>query len=322
MNEDYLWDRSGEPEPEIVRLEQLLGQLQLPEDRRRPLTPVASNKSQAWRGWKLAAAAVIVFGAAAALFLERIHTVGPVTSWQLSLAGSKPSAVHTGQIIETAASTQATIQSDLVGMVDIRPDTRLRVLSAPGGEQRLALDRGTIHAFIWAPPTNFVVDTPSARTVDLGCQYTLHVDSGGTGFLTVETGWVAFQWHNTESFIPAGAACTTRPGRGPDPPYFLDAPAALISAMARFESTGSSAALDSALSASRPRDALTLWHLLARTQGSQRAEVFDRFTALVILPPAVTREAILRGGPNAMDAAWDALQLGDTGWWRKWKRQW
>jgi hypothetical protein len=41
----------------------------------------------------------------------------------------------------------------------------------------LAMDTGnnrrTIHAYIWAPPGEFVVDTPSAVTVDLGCACTL-----------------------------------------------------------------------------------------------------------------------------------------------------
>ena len=135
-------------------------------------------------------------------------------------------------------------------------------------------------------------------------------------------GWVAFQWHNLESFIPAGAACTTRPGHGPDTPHFLDAPQSLIEAVAQFDSTGSDAELGTALAAARARDALTLWHLLQRTQGDERARVFDRFHALVNLPPAVTREAILKGDRSATDAAWNALQLGDTSWWRTWQRPW
>jgi hypothetical protein len=36
----------------------------------------------------------------------------------------------------------------------------------------------------------------------------------------------------------------------------------------------------------------------------------------------VTRESILRGDPAAIDSAWDALDLGNTDWWRKWKRGW
>ena len=40
----------------------------------------------------------------------------------------------------------------------------------------MALDQGTIHARIWAPPKFFYVNTQAAVAVDLGCAYTLHVD--------------------------------------------------------------------------------------------------------------------------------------------------
>jgi hypothetical protein len=82
------------------------------------------------------------------------------------------------------------------------------------------------------------------------------------------------------------------------------------------------AALEAAITTARKRDALTLWHLLKRTEGAQRAEVFNRFSSLVSLPPVVTRDAILAGNEQALDAAWNALELGDTTWWREWKRPW
>ncbi len=301
MNEDYLWDRSGEPDAGIAHLEQVLGRLRWREKKRRR-----------WP-WIIAATAA----AAILLIAVSIQSPAPVTSWRLSLEGQKPVAVRPGQVI-----AHGTMESDFVGEVEIEPKSRLRLLPSRAGEHRMALDHGTIHALIWAPPAAFVVDTPSAKTVDLGCRYTLCVASDGAGFLTVETGWVAFQWKNLESFIPAGAACTTRPGHGPDTPHYLDAPQNLVASVAQFDHTQDPQALAAALDAARPRDALTLWHLLERTQGAERAEVFDRFAALVKLSPDVTRDAVLRGDPKAMDAAWNSLQLGDTSWWRKWKRAW
>jgi hypothetical protein len=50
--------------------------------------------------------------------------------------------------------------------------------------------------------------------------------------------------------------------------------------------------------------------------------VFDRFATLVKLPPEVSKEAILRSDARAIDGAWNALDLGETGWWRQWKRTW
>jgi len=184
------------------------------------------------------------------------------------------------------------------------------------------LERGTIHALIWAPPGRFVVDTPSARTVDLGCRYTLHVSENGIGRLTVETGWVAFEWQKRESFIPAGAACITRPKLGPGTPYFTDASSALQEAVDRWDVSADHGALQTALLESRERDALTLWHLMMRTTGPGRAEVYDRLAQVVTLPASATRESILRGDREAVDGAWNALGLGTTDWWREWKRAW
>jgi hypothetical protein len=62
MKDDYLWDKSGEPEPEIERLEQLLGGLRY----RRPATPLPLPRrapEQARRSFRpaLAIAATLSF---------------------------------------------------------------------------------------------------------------------------------------------------------------------------------------------------------------------------------------------------------------------
>jgi hypothetical protein len=302
-----LWDGSGEVDSEIAHLEAVLGELRWKPRGRR-----------LWRWWGVAAAAVLLLAAGISFFPRR----GPVTSWELSLAGGKESVVRGGEVIETGSSMKATMKSEAVGEVNIDPNSRLRVVEARAGLQKFALDQGTIHAFIWARPATFVVDTPSAKTVDLGCQYTLRVDKDGSGFLSVETGWVAFEAEGVESFIPADAVCSTRQGRGPNTPYFRDAPKALSGALAEFDQSKSSAALRAVLAAARARDAFTLWHLLQRTKGEQRLEIYERFAGLVNLPASATQDGILHGDPNAMDAAWNALQLGDMAWWRTWQRKW
>jgi hypothetical protein len=322
MNDDYLWDRTGEPDKDLAHLEKVLGTLRWSRSERGAglSTDVRTRRPAMW--WMAAAAALTVVMIGTALVVHQMHTAHSLTSWQLSFSGEKPKPMHAGQLVETTGTTSGTIQSEFVGRVDIEPDSRLRLLAATADRQRLALDHGTIHAFIWAPPAQFVVDTPAAQAVDLGCQYTLQVERGGTGLLTVQMGWVAFQWHGTESFIPAGAACKTRAGHGPDTPYFLDASPAFKNAIAEFDLYGSKQALSTVLSAARKRDALSLWHLLERVPADERGEVFDHFAKLVSIPPELSRGAILRGDSRSLDAAWNALNLGSTSWWREWKRQW
>lgn len=319
MNDDYLWDRSGEPDEEILRLEKALGQFRLQQTGR--LSATARVPSRTGRTWMWVAAAMLLMGTSFAVW--KSQTAGAETSWRLLYPGAKASVMRTGQVIETRGAHSAMLESEFIGRVDVDGNSRLRLLSSRhNGQQRLALDHGTIHALIWAPPAQFVVDTPAAKAVDLGCRYTLHVAEDGGGLLTVETGWVAFQWDHRESFIPAGAACRTRPGHGPDTPYFLDAPKELTRAVEQFDRTDDAVALRSALGAARPRDAFTLWHLMVRAQGLQRGEVFDRFAELVKLPQTVSRTAVLNGDQRALDAAWNALELGESNWWREWKRDW
>ena len=37
------------------------------------------------------------------------------------------------------------------------------------------------------------------------------------------------------------------------------------------------------------------------------------------VPDNVTRQAVVNGDAQKIDALWDSLDLGDTSWWRTWK---
>jgi hypothetical protein len=76
------------------------------------------------------------------------------------------------------------------------------------------------------------------------------------------------------------------------------------------------------LSLARPRDALSLWHLLSRLEGAERARVFDSLASLVPPPAGVTRAGVLRGDAAMRDLWWDELGLGSAGFWRQWTSRW
>ncbi|MFN0085815.1 MAG: FecR domain-containing protein [Blastocatellia bacterium] len=218
----------------------------------------------------------------------------------------------------TDDSSRAQISVGEIGEVRIEPNSRVRLAAAGGDEHRLAMERGRMEAFIWAPPRQFFVDTPSAVAVDLGCSYTLEVDDRGEGLLRVTMGWVAFEWRGRESFVPAGASCVTRPALGPGTPWFDDASRPFVDALAAHD-RGDAAALGAVLDGARTRDGLTLWHLLARGDPAQRGAIFDRLAKLIPPPPNATREGVLRGDRTMLDAWWERLGLGDAEWWRTWK---
>jgi hypothetical protein len=232
-----------------------------------------------------------------------------------------------GQVLETDRQSRASLQADDIGQIKVDPSTRLRLLNMGSGLKRIALDRGTIHTYIWAPPGQFVVDTPSAITVDLGCAYTLQVDDSGAGMVRTSLGWVGFKLNGHESFIPAGAACATRPKVGPGTPYFEDASAKFRAASTRFDFEDSTAQqrtgdLAIVLGEARKRDALTLWHLLARADEGQRVLIYDRLRQLAPPPAGVTKEGILRLDQPMLDLWWNELGFDDISVWRHWERSW
>jgi len=336
----YLWDRSGPPDPEIVRLEQLLAPLGH-QDRAPAVPSIQSRRTvlTAIRWRPLLAAAAVVVVAAGGWFAYTATLRG----WAVQSMAGRPvvdgvalpdggttgqgARLRVGKWLTTDATSRARISDEQIGRVDVDPNTRVQLVEARNREHRMSLVRGTIHAQIWAPPKFFYVDTPSAVAVDLGCAYTLQVDDDGAGLVRVTLGWVGFESGGRESFIPEGAVCATRPGVGPGTPRYDDAPAGYGEALALldFEQAGESqrrAALELILSRARRRDALTLWHLLSRGSAEERALVCQTMTTLAPPPPGVTCAAVLGGDRGARDQWWDTLGLESTTWWRLWKQKW
>ena len=217
-----------------------------------------------------------------------------------------------GEWLETDGNSRAQIAVSSIGRVNIDENTRVRLVETEPTEHRLELARGKLSATIWAPPRLFFVDTPSAVAADLGCAYTLEVKDDGAGVLRVTAGWVALELKDRESMVPAEAACETRPGVGPGTPYFEDAAPSFRSALEimDFGSDGAAkaGALDVMLSQARSRDTLTLWHLLARVEGNDRARVYDKIATFVPPPDGVTREGVLNLDQGMLDRWKDSLE--------------
>lgn len=349
MRDDYLWDGSGEPDPEIQKLESTLGRLR--HNRSAPAFdeiaaiayPAKRKRFLAlslWPQWAAVAAVILVSVAVGFIVLRPKPVAVTRSDWDVTrmegaprvggktiAAASGTTNLGLGQVLETGPSSKASLRAENTGEIEVEPGTRLRVLTSSSGSKHLALERGTIHATIWAPPGEFVVDTPSAVAVDLGCVYTLHVDDNGDGVLRTTLGWVGFKLAGHESFIPAGAACATKKKTGPETPYFEDASEPFRSALAKLDREDTApdertAALQVVLSQPRKRDALTLWHLLARVAEVDRGRVYDRLAQLVPAPAGVTREGILHLDSQMLDLWWNELGFGDVSLWRHWERSW
>lgn len=334
---DYLWDGSGPADPEVQRLESLLRPLGHSSASgtsapRLPLPPrvVRSNRIVSALRPALAIAATVLIGVTVWFgwgLMRGGWTVQTITgSPQVDgQALGEDGLLKRGGRLVTDGSSRARISVGRIGRVDVDPDTRVELVNAGGTDHRLSLERGTIHARISAPPRFFNVNTPSAVAVDLGCAYTLHVDDSGAGILRVTHGWVAFDYNGREAFIPQGAVGATRPGVGPGTPRYEDAPSGYAEALAILDFGGAEAAarnvaLDLILSSARPRDTLTLWHLLSRGSADERARVYDRLAVVAPPPRGVSRDAVLSGNREALMTWWDALDFEGTRWWQRLKK--
>ncbi|HKO05601.1 MAG TPA: hypothetical protein VJW51_12670 [Candidatus Acidoferrales bacterium] len=337
--QDYLWDASGPPDPEIERLEQLLGRYRQ-SDPPRPLPALPTARSWERVVWSRTFRAAALAGALAVLVLWiapwMIRRVAqPGEAWEArALAGSPringralagKGALRAGGLLETDRASQAELRIGMMGRVVVLPDSRLRLVETRPGRYRMALERGKIAARTFAPPFTFVVDTPGPTAYDVGCSFTLETDERGSGLLRVTSGWVQLELDDRQVLIPAGAASLLRPGGNLGTPYFEDASEAFRSALARMDfeqqdGSARAAALGDLLAAARPRDVFSFQEMLRTATGEERRRIIDHGLALLPPPAGVTRAGLLRGD-DAMMYAWrQQLRLGEPKrWWIDWR---
>ena len=287
--------------------------------------------------WRVLVPALLAASLVGAFLLVR-----PPSAWTVALVSGAPVAgdvtlggarskasIAEGEWLRTDSASRAQLDVGRIGTARVEPNTSVRLVRSRLTEQRLALAHGTIHAVVTAPPRLFTVETPAALAVDLGCAYTLEVDSIGTSVLRVTAGWVALERQGREAIVAAGMLAEMRPGRGPGTPVRVDAGAGVRRALREIDFVQSSpTALDIVLAAAtEPLDALTLWHLLARVEGPARERVYERLAVLAPPPEGVTRaralaldRRALRRWRESMSPMWgdDALNF----WQRAARRAW
>ena len=235
----------------------------------------------------------------------------PVLTWEFETLAGKPAVgaasggdrLAVGDFLETDAASRARIAVADIGNVEIAPNSRVKLVGTAKNEHRLSLERGALHARIVAPPRLFIVDTPSAVAVDLGCEYKLEVDKAGNSFLHVTSGFVALERDGRESIVPAGAMCATRRGKGLGTPFSVETSKEFRAALERFDfGGGGSRAVQVMLETREFYDMITLWHLLPRVSRTDREKVYDALAAYVEPPADITREGILKLNKKMLEA--------------------
>lgn len=286
-HDDYLWDRSGAPDPTTERLERLLGGL-AHDARALPLDtlPPQRQPRRRLRPWLLAAAA-----AAAALVLW--------SAWP-------DDALHEGAGERTFVATDAPLVVPLgsLAAITLAPGSELQFSHWRADQALFRLQRGALVARVEPPPAVapdfFVVDTPLGRVTDKGCRYELRVADDGSNHLQVEEGAVTFTFAARTVFVPAGAGTVVTAAGGPGTPLFADATPQLRKAVQAFDAARGSGDVgwrEKSLAIVEqlcvgPRDSLPLWHALLDDEPPVRERAEAALLRLVGPPePAVTKQA-------------------------------
>ncbi|MBV8206254.1 MAG: FecR domain-containing protein [Acidobacteria bacterium] len=325
---DYLFNKVGEGEPEVVRLENLLGGYR----QQRPFVfPPAAMKPWFARTWFRAAMA----GAAAAIVLALIFASaaqGP-SEWIArrdsgdphlnSIPVTRPEVFRPGSIVTTDGSSELELKAAGHGRIRVLPGSEVRFTENSGRHQRLELRHGTIEASLYAPPFMFSFDTPSGTAYDIGCAFRLRIEEDGRGRVDVLSGWVQFEAGEAQELAPAGAQIEIEPGYGPGTAVFRTSGAGFRKAVHDVDFGGPGERLEAlrrVLANARANDVYTLLRLMRGATAEERGMLFDRASQLKPPPAWVTRDGIMRREEAMMDAWTTSLGLGDAKrWWVHWK---
>lgn len=240
------------------------------------------------------------------------------SAWRIENLAGEPKVINSnekrtldiGETLETDGKSRAKIDVADIGQVEIAPNSIVKLVNSSEKEHRLALERGTLQARIFAPPRLFVVDTPSAAAIDLGCAYKLEVDEAGNSKLHVTSGYVALERDGRESIVPADAFCLTERGKGLGTPFFGDAAREFITELKKYDfENGAEKSLNTILQTARKKDTLSLWHLLSRVSENERGKVLEKILSFAKLPEGVTEKGILRLDKTMLERLKDEIEV-------------
>jgi ferric-dicitrate binding protein FerR (iron transport regulator) len=264
-SDDYLWDRSGDADPEVARLEALMSPLahDAPLRVRRRRAPwIAASVAVA------AAASVVVWwkwpgarpsactGTTGFKFTSR---GGPVECGGAAVASGE---LPIGGELDTGAH-EADLSIADIGKARLGAKTKVRLDGTSATGHHLTLEQGQMHARVAAPPRLFQVSTKSTEVTDLGCEYTIQIDAAGAGQIRVQTGRVELQTKSGAIVVaPRKTSTAILPGRQPGLPVGDAASPALLGAVEDFQ-RGRPGAIERILAAATADDAITVINLAA-----------------------------------------------------------
>src|SRR5262245_48533110 len=142
MNDDYLWDASGTPDPEVRKLEALLGRLRAPlADAPAPKLPVRPVQ---WRTLRYLGPALAAAAAVLLLIGVTLSTRATAGSWTIASLAGQPRVdssalagtgrISVGQTLVTDAASEARLTVATIGEVTVDANSRVRLVATRYGD--------------------------------------------------------------------------------------------------------------------------------------------------------------------------------------------
>jgi hypothetical protein len=320
--DEYLWDPAAPPDRQVLAIESSLSAARFDPERRPLQLPERRAGSAAgwplWRSLAAAAALILVAGAGYAAWRWSWPDNRP---WFVAAApAGSPARLPVGSRLDLSAGETALVDVARIGTMRVSGGSSVTLRATASNRHLLSLDRGSVHVRVWAPPFSVVFQTPAGEVRDVGCEFQLEVD-GSEVRVRVVSGWVQLDNLQGEILVPAGASSEMITSRRPGVPVFDDAVPGFREAVRRLEAAPGDAAgvVDRVAALARPRDVLTLLHLVNRGVPA-RHRLVEQAAELWPPPNLAIINRVLQGDDRALWEWRDSLPLPPVkGWWRNWR---
>jgi hypothetical protein len=250
----------------------------------------------------------------------------PTTFWQVSVLRGHPAAdnqplndggaLQNGEWLKTDAFSEAVLKSEIIGNIEVAPESELKLSSINNKEYRLYLKAGKISAKTWSPPDFLKIEIPAGELVDLGCVFSIEVEADNSSEIQVSSGWVALKTVNRKIILPSGMICAIDKNGNPEIPYFVNASPEFKNALLKYEpGNKNKQTLKNILSNARKSDDISLWYLLKASTPDEKKMIYDRLAEFVVPPDNVNFNGILNGDDSMLLSWWEKLGCGSSTLW-------
>lgn len=231
------------------------------------------------------------------------NLIGLPTYWKVSslkgtpLIGDIPvsssDSIKEGQFILTNDTSKAELIIASLGKVIIEPNSKVVFIKGADGNNRIAVEYGTIEADMKSHNNEFFVELPSAVATDTKGNYKLTIDPAGDGLVYVTSGNVEIKSQNREAIVPAGNFVMTKKNIGVGTPFNENSSLLFKKALAEFDfGKCGETCVNTLIKTAKPTDAVSLVNMIPIVDDKYKDKVYTMAANFVTPPENVSHDSL------------------------------